>query len=58
MASYLAAREAMRRFIEDGASGDDEAAIAAGYEEIKRAAGMDALYAIEAQTTERSPHTS
>ncbi len=53
VAGYLAARGALKRFIEDGASGEDEAALAAGYEEIKRAAGMDALYAIEARTTER-----
>ena len=53
VAGYLAAQGALKRFIEDGASGEDEAALAAGYEEIKRAAGMDALYAIEARTTER-----
>ena len=43
----------LRRFIEEGASGEDERDLAAGYEEIKRGAGMDMLYAIEARTTER-----
>ena len=53
VAGWLAAREAARHFIEIGESGEDEAAIAAGYEAIKQAAGMDALYAIEERTTER-----
>ena len=53
MAGWLAAREAARHFIETGESGEDETAIAAGYEAIKQAAGMDALYAIEERTTER-----
>ena len=53
VAGWLAAREAARHFIEEGASGEDEAAIGAGYEAIKQAAGMDALYAIEKRTTER-----
>ena len=53
VAGWLAAREAARHFLEEGASGEDEAAIGAGYEAIKQAAGMDALYAIEERTTER-----
>ena len=53
VAGWLAAREAARHFIETGESGEDETAIAAGYEAIKQAAGMDALYAIEERTTER-----
>ena len=52
VAGWLAAREAARHFIDEGASGEDEAAIGAGYEAIKEAAGMAALYAIEEQTTE------
>ena len=52
VAGWLAAREAARHFIEEGTSGEDEAAIGAGYEAIKEAAGMAALYAIEERTTE------
>ena len=55
VAGWLAAREAARHFIDEGASGEDEAAIGAGYEAIKEAAGMAALYAIEEQTTEHRP---
>lgn len=55
VAGWLAAREAARHFIEEGVSGEDGAAITAGYEAIKSAAGMDALYAIEERTTERRP---
>ncbi len=52
VAGWLAAREAARHFIEEGTSGEDEAAIGAGYEAIKEAAGMAELYAIEERTTE------
>ena len=53
VAGWLAAREAAQHFAEEGESGEDEAAIAAGYEAIKQTAGMDALYAIEERTTEK-----
>ena len=53
VAGWLAAREASRHFLEEGASGEDEAAIGAGYEAIKQAAGMDDWYAIEERTTEK-----
>lgn len=48
-----AVRAAYGRFLRDGATGSDAAAVMRAYHELPALAGLDAYYAIEDRRTER-----